>query len=51
MEALVQSPWASRLWLVACLLFLWAGLQQPAKRGIYFSIAAVFGIIAARQRP
>jgi hypothetical protein len=48
---LIRSPWAWRLWMVACLLFLWAGLQQPTKRGIYFSVAVVFGIFAARQRP
>jgi hypothetical protein len=47
---LTRSPWVWRLWLVACLLFLWAGLQQPTKRGIYFSVAVVFGIIAARQK-
>jgi hypothetical protein len=47
----IRSPWGWRLWLVVCLLFLWAGFQQPAKRGVYFSVAVVFGIIAARQRP
>jgi hypothetical protein len=50
-RGLIRSPWAWRLWLVACLLFLLTRLQQPTKRGIYFSLAVVSGIIAARRRP
>ena len=50
-EASVRSPWLWRFWLVACLVFFWFGIQQPPKRGIYFSVAVVCGIIAARRKP
>jgi len=49
-RAPARSPWGWRLWFLACLLFVAAGWQQPANRGLDFSIAVVFGIIAARQR-
>ena len=45
-----RSPWGWRLWLVACVLFLLAAWQQPARRAVSLSVAVVFGIIAARQR-
>jgi hypothetical protein len=44
------NPWGWRLWLVTCLLFLLVAWQQPAKRGVSLSVAAVFGIIAVGQR-
>jgi hypothetical protein len=45
-----RRPWGWRLWLVACVLFLLAGWQQPDNRAVCFSVAVVFGIIGARQR-
>jgi hypothetical protein len=45
-----KSPWGWRMWLVACLLFLVAAWQQPAKRAVFLSVAVLFGLIAARQR-
>jgi hypothetical protein len=46
-----RNSWGWNLWLVACLLFLLAGWQQPTKRAVFLSVAVVFGIVAAaRQR-
>ena len=49
-EPVSRNPWAWRLWLITCLLFLVAAWQQPAKRAIWLALAVVFGIFAARTR-
>ena len=48
-----RNVWASRLWLVASLLFLLTAWNQPASRAINLSLATVFGVfgvgMSARQ--
>ena len=49
-ERVTRNPWTWRLWLVACLLFLLAAWQQPARRAVWLALAVLWGIFAARAR-